>query len=469
MSTFTGIEIASRALRVNQNLLDVVGHNVANVNTPGYSRQSAEVVATPPDTAFDTGNSNFAAQIGTGVDIASITRIRDEFIEQRLEEATGDQSRYGALNDALQRVQDTFNELSTDGISKQITATFNAFHEVARSPEGDAARSLLRSQGETVSNRFRQIHTGLNNIQSDLKGRSDILVGQVNDLAGQVAELNNQIHISTIVGGHANDLEDKRDLVVKLLSDLVVATATPDYDANGKPTGNVTVSINGFTLVQESRTNALPTTFAIQAGVPQLTDGNIYIPIKRGQISGLVAASDKIDKYKADLNTVASTFITEVNAQHSQGYGLDGQTGRNFFIGTDASNIAVDPSIEGSLDAIAASAPPISGGTVAPSNGDNALAIANISSKLLFGNQTLVTYHSAKMTQLGADAQNFDRLNTNQQQVVQQLQTLRDSTSGVSLDEELTHMLQYQRSYEASAKLVNMFDSLTETVINLIR
>src|SRR5205085_1560848 len=105
--------------RVSQGVLDVVGHNVSNVNTPGYSRQSAEIVATPPDTAYDAGNANFAAQVGTGVNLASITRIRDEFIQQRLQDATGDQSKYNVLRDGLQRVQDTFNELSTDGIGKQ--------------------------------------------------------------------------------------------------------------------------------------------------------------------------------------------------------------------------------------------------------------------------------------------------------------------------------------------------------------
>ncbi len=469
MSTFTGIEIASRALRVSQNVLDVVGHNISNVNTPGYSRQTASIVASPSDTAYDVGSSNFAAQIGTGVDLASVTRVRDAFIEQRLQDATGNQSKYNTLRDGLQRVQDTFNELSTDGLGKQITATFNAFQEVSRAPEGDAARSLLRSQGENVSRRFRDVLTGLNNIDDDLKGQGAIILGQVSDLAKQVADLNGQIHITTIMGGHANDLEDKRDQVVRQLSDLVGASAVPEHDPRGNPTGNVTVSVNGFTLVEGSRTNALPSTFAVQAGVPQLTDGTLFIPIKSGIVSGLIATSDRIKTYKADLNTVASTFITEVNAQHKLGYGLDGLTNRAFFTGTDASDIAVDPAIEADLKAIAASSPPLAGGTVAPSNGDNARAISDISKKQLFGNQTIVTYQAAKITQLGADAQSYDRQASNQDKVVQQLQNLRDSTSGVSLDEELTHMLQYQRSYQAASKLVTTYDDMIQTIINMVK
>jgi len=469
MATFTGLEIASRALKVNQGVLDVVGHNVANVNTPDYSRQTAEIVSTPPDTAYDSANSNFAAQIGTGVDLASITRIRDEFIEQRLQNSQGDQSKYNALNDALKRVEDTFNELSTDGLGKQITATFNAFQEVARSPEGDAARSLLRSQGETVARTFHDIFNGLNNIDTDLKARGAVVVGQVNDLAKQVADLNGQIHIATIVGGHPNDLEDKRDSLVKQLAGMVGAEADPEHDAQGSPTGYVTVRVNGFTIVQDDKTNPLPSTFTMQAGVPQLTDGSIMIPIKSGEVAGLIQASNKIQGYKADLNTVASTLITQVNTQHAAGYGLDGLTGRNFFSGTDASDIGVDANIEGNLNAIAASTPPPTGGTVAPSNGDNARAIADIGSKLLFGNQTIVAYHSAKMTQLGADAQSADQLATNQEKVVQQLQNMRDSTSGVNLDEELTRMLQYQRSYQAASKMVTTFDSLIQSVIDMVR
>lgn len=469
MSTFTGLEIASRALKTNQAVLDVVGHNIANVNTPGYTRQAAQLVAMPPDTAADNGSANFAAQLGMGVDLASVSRIRDEFIEMRLQNSQGDQSKYNSLRDALQRVQDTFNELSSDSISSQITATFNAFQEVARTPEGDAARSLLRTQGETVAARFRQVFNGLTNLDSDLKGRGVTLLKQADDLARQVADLNDQIHIATIVGGHPNDLQDQRDNVIKQLANLVGAEAVPEHDNSGNPTGNVTVMVNGFTLVQGTKTNSLPTTFSMQAGVPQLTDGTISIPIKRGEVSGLIQASDRIATYKTDLNTVASTFISAVNAQHQAGYGLDGQTGRNFFSGTDASDIGVDATIESSLDAIAASSPPPSGGTVAPSNGDNARAIADIGKLRLFGTQTIVDFHAAKMTQMGADAQSAASQAANQEKVVQQLQNMRDSTSGVNLDEELTHMLQYQRSYQAAAKLVTTFDSLIDSVINMVR
>lgn len=469
MATFTGLEIASRALKVNQGVLDVVGHNVANVNTPGYSRQTAELVSTPPDTVYDSGNSNFAAQIGTGVDLASITRVRDAFIEMRLQNSEGDQAKYNSLRDGLQRVEDTFNELSTGGVGKQITATFNAFQEVARAPEGDAARSLLRSQGETVARTIRDTFNGLSNLDSDLKARGAVVVGEVNDLAKQVAGLNDQIHIGTMVGGHPNDLEDKRDNLIKQLAGLVGAQATAEHDPQGNPTGFVTVRVNGFTLVQDNKTNALPDTFTMQGGVPQLTDGSIMIPVKSGEVGGLIQASSMIAKYKADLNTVASTFITQVNTQHQAGYGLDGLTGRSFFSGTGASDIGVDASIEGDLNAIAASTPPVSGGTVAPSNGDNARAIADIGNQRLFGTQTIVAYHSAKMTQMAADAQSADQQATNQEKVVQQLQNMRDSTSGVNLDEELTHMLQYQRSYQAASKMVTTFDSLIQNLIDMVR
>jgi flagellar hook-associated protein 1 FlgK len=426
-------------------------------------------VAAPPDTAYDATNSNFAAQIGTGVDLSSITRIRDEFVEMRLQNAQGDQAKYNSLSEALKRVEDTFNELSTQSISKQITATFNAFQEVARAPEGDAARSLLRSQGESVSRVFRDTFNGLNNLDADLKDKGAILVSEVNDLAKQVADLNDQIHIATIVGGHPNDLEDKRDNVIKQLAGLVGAQAQPEHDAQGNPTGYVTVRVNGFTLVQDNKTNPLPSTFAIQAGVPQLTDGTFMIPIKSGDVAGLIQASTMIERYRDDLNTVASTFISAVNTQHAAGYGLDGLTGRNFFSGTDASNMGVDASIRSDLNAIAASSPPLAGGTVAPSNGDNARAIADIGNQRLFGNQTIVAYHAAKMSQLGADAQSAERQATNQQSVVQQLQNMRDSTSGVNLDEELTRMLQYQRSYQAASKLVTTFDSLIDNLINMVR
>ena len=158
-----------------------------------------------------------------------------------------------------------------------------------------------------------------------------------------------------------------------------------------------------------------------------------------------------------------------MNQQHQAGTGLDGVTGRNFFDGTDAESIKVSAPVENDLNAIAAATPPVAGSTVAPGNGDNALALARLQIAKLFGDQNITDFYGAKVTSVGSDVAAADRSVTNQGSVVQQLQNSRNSVSGVSLDEELTHMLEHQRAYQAAAKLLTTYDNLLDSIMNIVK
>lgn len=466
--TFSGLEISSRALRADQTVIDTVGHNISNVNTAGYSRQTVELAATDPYTYPGLTHGTEPGQLGTGVEVTSITRARDEFVEQRLNTGVGDQSKYAVLRDMTQRVEDAYNEPGAGGLNSLITATFNAFQQLANTPETTATRDYVRSQAQTTAAGFRNVSSGLDKIVSDITDRITADVGQANSLAKQVAALNAQIVASTVSGDHANDLEDKRDALVRQLGSLVGATSTPVVDASGRPNGAVNVYVGGASIVQGKDAFALPTGYVSTGGVAYLTDGTNLTEIKTGEVAGLVQATDQISQYRADLNKVASTFINAVNTQHAAGYGLDGSTGQPFFTGTDAATIAVSPQIMASTDAIAAAAAPAPGQTVATGNGDNARAIADIANQQLFGLETINSYYSSRVAQIGTDAQGYDQQATNQDQVVAQLQNQRNSVSGVSLDEELTNMLQYQRSYQAAARMMTTFDDMVQTLISAV-
>jgi flagellar hook-associated protein 1 len=466
MSTFSGIEIASRALRVNQQVVDVIGHNVANVNTPGYSRQTAHITETDPYTTPTLYQSGKNGQFGTGVELTAVTRARDEFVAGRQQAGKGDQGRLNQLRDYLSRVQDAYAEPAGGGLSSMITDYFNSFQEVARNPENSAARIVLRQRGQTLAQQIRNLHDALGTVDQDVKTRVAATVRDANDVAQQVADLNAQIKAVTLSGGHANDLMDKRDQLVQQLGTLVGAKEVAELDANGQPTGAVNVLVNGYSLVEGKTAYPLPASFTTLGGVPQLTNGTEMIPVTGGEVAGLVEATSFVAGYRADLNTIASTLITAVNTQHAAGYGLDGLTGRNFFAGTDASNIGIDPAVLADPKAIAAASAPLPGQPVAPGNGENARALAAIAGQALFNGDTIGTYYSTRVSEIGADVKSAETAAANQEQVNQQLETLRASVSGVSLDEEMTHMLQFQRSYQAAARMLSTFDSMLETIIN---
>jgi len=466
--TFAGIELAGRAMRTNQRVIDVIGHNVANVNTPGYTRQAYEVVATDPYTLPSPAHPIGPLQVGTGVTLTSIYRVRDQFIDQQLRAAVGEQGQLNQMRDMLDRVQNVYGEPGESGLSSRLTAFFNAFKGLSLNAESGPVRAIVVEKARALAGQFNRVVSGLNEVKEEINGRLRSAVEQAHHLGKQIAALNGDIRKSLAMGDRPNDLEDRRDELVRQLADLVGGRPVVEVDSTGKLTGNVNIFVGAAALVLGDNVYSLPTDFTMISGVPHLTDGQDQTPVTEGAVAGLIRAADLVGGYVEDLNTIASTLIDRVNRQHQFGYGLDGNTGRPFFAGTDASNIAVDAAIEANLDFIAAATPPQPGEPVAPGNGDNARAIADIASARLLGNFTLGEWYGSRVAQIGADAQTFREKAINQEATVQQLQNLRGAVSGVSLDEELAHMLQYQRSYQASARLLSTIDGLIGYMIETI-
>ena len=211
--TFFGLETASRALRANQAVLDVIGHNVSNVDTPGYSRQRTELRPTDPYRSNIPGMSVLA--LGTGVEVSRISRIRDEFVERRLNDALADQGKYRQLSDTLSRVQTTFNDPGDAGLNAALTTFFNSFQDVARHPESVGPRTLVLHNGDDVAKRFKDIFSTLTGTRLDIGNHVKSMVSQVNDLAKQIAGLNTEIQKAISLGGQPNDLSYMIDGIVQ--------------------------------------------------------------------------------------------------------------------------------------------------------------------------------------------------------------------------------------------------------------
>jgi flagellar hook-associated protein 1 FlgK len=187
--------------------------------------------------------------------------------------------------------------------------------------------------------------------------------------------------------------------------------------------------------------------------------------ISSGEIGGLLDQRDNdLPTRLNDLNTLIGQIITDVNTAHQAGYALDGvTTGTSFFTGTDATNLAVDPAVTANLDLVAAAATP-----AAPGDGDNALTIADLQSGLSMsaGTQTYGDFYNSMVTSLGVDAKNTQSLAAAQQSTVDHLDQLQQSVSGVNLDEEMVNLTQYQRGYEAAARVVSSINEMLDALIN---
>ncbi|HLK57575.1 MAG TPA: flagellar hook-associated protein FlgK [Chthonomonadaceae bacterium] len=466
-STFYGMEIGSRALTTNQIALDVVGQNIANINTPGYSRQVVDIQESDPFTPPDLNHTHPGA-LGTGVTAASITRVRDNYLDQQYRDANSQQAALNNISDTLGQVQSAFNEPSTSGLGAQMTNFFNSFSDLSSNPQSDAVRSTVVNQAQSVVSMFHSVSTSLSQIAPNLQTNITDNINNANNIAQQIASLNHTIRFSVAAGDHPNDLEDQRDNLVDQLSQIadVQVVEVRDPQSN-QDTGEVNVNVGGYALVQGDTANALPTQVTTSNGVLGLvTPSNDTIPLNGGNLYGLIKATTLVSGYLKNLDSLASQFITSVNAQHSLGVGLDGQSGRNFFTGNNAATIAVSSTITSNLDTIAAAAAPAPPNTFAPGNGDNATALAALSTTQVINGFSLTDYYNSSIAQIGADTQSYQNQANTQQSVVSQVQNQQQSVSGVNLDEELTKMLQYQRSYQAAARVINVMDACVDQIIS---
>ncbi len=465
-STFAGYDIANRALRASQGALNVIGHNISNINTPGYSRQTIELEAAAPLSAVG-GDRTRPGQAGAGVELTAILRVRDKFVDDRILAANAEQGELNQTRDLLSRIEAVFMEPGENGISSLLTGFFTQFQELSRAPERVDIRTSVREHARQLVIEFNNVSQSLESIGRDAKLQVASTVDEANKLAKLVAGLNDQIKQANVVGDHANDLEDQRDEHIRRLSALVGVRTSVELNSAGEPTGVLNLFVAGHAIVVGAATIELPSKGVVIGGQAMLQIGDNNIPVG-GAAAGILNAAEKSAGYAADLNNTVAVLIERVNQVHASGYGLDNLTGRAFFAGTDAKTIRVSADIEASVSAIAAATPPAAGRPVAAGNGNNARNIADIVGEKLFGEYTVGEHYGAQVSHVGVDSQSFIRQADSQEKIVQQLKNVRNSVSGVSLDEELAHMMQFQRSYQAAARVLSTMDGLMDDILRLL-
>lgn len=462
MGLSSTLEIGTSGLKIYQVASEVVSENIANVNTPGYSRQRVLLESAPPTTA-----NGFP--LGTGVKIQTVERYYDALLQKQLVNASTTSNYDSTKSQVLQQVEPVFNEVAQNGLGNAITSFFNAWQDLTLNPSGTAERQAVLSQGKILADQFNYTSTTLQNTVTQQDQSLVPLVGDannkgtINTILTNIAQLNGQIKYTEQVYGNANEMRDQRDYLIRQLSGYTGV----NYTENADGTTDVTTTIGGTTyqLVTGNQAASFSSTVNAGTGLHDITLQQVgaasaaTIYPTTGQLGSILNMRDTIiPSYQKQVDSLATGIASAVNAQQAAGYDLTGTAGINFFNpATSAATIAVNTAM--TTTTIAAS------GTVGV-NGDNsnALKIAQLNSQNGYSN----TY-DALVAQVGVDVQAAKTTSSQDDAFMKQLTTLRDSNSGVSLDEELTTLIQYQKSYQASAKLITTASDMMDTVINMIR
>ncbi len=458
-SPFMGIDIASRALRAFQYSLDVTGNNISNVNTKGYSRQTADLAQTDP-TIFYSGQR---ISLGSGVTVSTVYRARDMFLQSRRLDAQAEQGRLDTLVTNLGQVDSTLLEPSDDGINSALTSFFDAWSSLASNPNESASRSEVQMAGQTLTNRVKDTYGRLQTLKTQFRSEVQSTFDNIDQLSSKIADFNAQIRAANAGGVVPNDLLDQRDQALQDLSKLVNVTTYEFGD------GSMAVYTGQLNLVDSGGAQPIPRTY--DAATQTVTDGQFSYKLKEGKLTGLFQTITAIGSYQTQLDNLANNLRTQVNALHQTGTNnlTPPTTGLNFFNDSVPQNGAIDFDLAAEVKA---DPDAISAGTTGKS-GDGGLAL--IMSQLRdsqvagLGNKTFNGYYTEMASGVGSDVDEYETALSAKSAVLEQIDTQIQSISGVSLDDEMANMLRFQRSYQAAAKMLNIFDQVTDDLINMVR
>ncbi len=458
MGLFQGLEIGRRALLTSQMSLQTIGHNISNVNTPGYSRQRVNIASSTPI-------SNTIGSIGSGVQATEIVQIRDLFLGNQFRQESKSLGEWSYKEKVLSQVESVFNEPSNQTLSNKMTDFWDAWDTFSQFPDDPTSRNGLVSSTSTMLNSFHKLSNDVESLRKSIDADMNNYTNEINRLTGEVARLNLQIKSLEVGGVTANDLRDNRDLILDNLSSLV------DINTNENQNGDMVVYIGSMSVVnggdainieaKVANVNGKPTHKLVWEGT------DVELNNTAGQLKALIESRDVIiPKYVEKLDTLAATMVEQVNAIHRQGTTKDGQTGIDFFdpSKTTAETISVNPVIlaDSGYSLIVA-------GEGEASDGRFAAQIAKLSNTNVLNNDStsLNDFYNSIIGAVGVEAHEATSFAANYELLVQQVEFAKESVQGVSLDEEMTNMIKYQHAYDAAARVITTMDQALDTVLSM--
>ncbi len=506
-----GLETARRGMYAQQSALYTTGQNIANANTPGYTRQRVNFEQTDPYPSVGMNRPQIPGQMGTGVKAGSIQRVRESFLDVQYRGENSKMGYWETRSGALSKMEQVMNEPSDSGLSKTMDLFWQSLQDLAVNPKNTGARSVVRQRGVAVAETFHYLHTTLAAEKNNVKNEINVTEKQVNSLVNQIHQVNQQIGSVEPHGYLPNDLYDERDRLLDELSSLVnikVEYATPEGNASPIAEGKAIVKLTTDSgtelgvLVSDSSYNEMKVNnINLDNPVSTISIGSTNLSFESFQSSGKMKSliesygfQDSSGNVKGlfsdmmtELDNLAFTFAKEFNDVHKSGLSpneINNGTGNTgFFIDTKdnsddlttpsdrrngfASRIGISQNIYNSLDNIA------NASASNPTLGDSGavLAMADVINKNFdYGNKNeqsnFRNYYEAVIGQMAVNSQEAVRLTSNSEALRQAVDDRRASVSSVSLDEEMTNMIQFQHAYNASARMISLTDELLDTIIN---
>jgi flagellar hook-associated protein 1 FlgK len=465
------MDMGKRSLMNSQSSLQTVGHNIASKSVEGYSRQRVDQVTNLP-----IGEGKL--RIGMGAKSAAVTRVNNPYLEKQIGNERGQLGYLTGKQDAMTRVESIYNEQVNKGLNQYMSEFFNAFRELSNNPESLATRSMVKETAQYVTKDFKRINSQLTGIQSDLDQQIKTHVNEINGFTSEVASLNEKIQSVELTGATANDERDRRDLLVKKIGEKVNIRWAEGED------GTVTISAgNNALLVAGNDAREL---YVQSTGeTDKKGEGNYDIMYKNseratpykvteqlhgGAIGGLLEVRDGIiTELKGGIDEMAYNLSSSINEIHQQGFNSYNETGVDFFEQPDNVKHAAD--LMTVNEDILKDVSRISAGAKAESPGDNRVAnqIAGLQYDKIMsdGNANVDEYYNSMVGRVGVITRKTNSAHDAQDGIVKQLSSIRESISGVSLDEETTKMIEFQKAFDAAARIVKTADEMMDTVLNL--
>ncbi len=445
MSISNIFETSKRSLLNHQSAINTTAKNVANVYTDGYTRRTFDL------SSLSLGFGSMSED--------SISRVKNQFLDNQIwyeNQALGKESMSEML---LKQVETAFGEPEDSGLANIMTEFWNSWSSLANNPESDSARSLVRDKGVLLSNTFNRLDKNLKNLQKQTGIEIQQKVNEINQLVTQLGTINK--HIDT---HRSDDLIDQRDVLLSELASKI------DIQVTENPSGTIEVLAGGHILISENYTNQLKTHMTqdsnglFHSNIKTI-QGNKNIDVISGELGGLLEFHNiHISSYINSINESAVSLANEVNKVHVKGFNLNGLSGLNFFKDTisGAGDFSLSAEILSDSSLIATSSEPdVSGDST------SAQAIVELQYDEIINGKSVLDNYNTLIGDVGNRVQEATFVRQNQEKIVQQLQIQKSSITGVSLDEEMTQLIQFEQAYGAAAKMISTVDELMQTILSL--
>jgi flagellar hook-associated protein 1 len=456
-SILRGLDMVQQSLAAQQYALSLTQKNIANANNPAYTRQVA---------VFTTGIVDGLDQPIPGVYTQA---ERNQFLDYGVNRETQSLGKFDVTSEALQQLDNLLNENSGLNLEQAISNFFGSFTQLSSNPTDITLRQQVLSAATALSTVFHGVYGGIARVQAAQDKTVANTVDEVNTLTASIADLNKKVQFAQATkSDEVFTLRDNRAKALEELSALVDIS----YYENDRGAVTVTTHEGGLLVLEDEHHTLTAAPVAPNALMGVMLDGvDITNSLQSGKLGGLIDVRDnKIAGYLASLDDMAAAIISSVNEQHAQGSDLDGAAGVDFFAPFVQS---VPGSNAGAADSMAVAitderqiAAAAAGG--ASGNNTNAELLAGIADEDLFSDSTIVEFYASLIYRVGSDEKTAEDGVQTQNDTLEGMKNLRDSLSGVNMDEEAANIIKFQKAYEATAKYAKVIDTLSDVVLGML-